>query len=154
MYLSSRDANTFPDLNEIEAIVDRLESIQLPEGDDWKTHYIRPRAVYFDNKHDQFIVFADYLYPEDRKDAVLTPRDVNLILRDGEGLHKDRGAEWYITSWDIRYVSTSQASDHFHLDHKDYYTPFLNQYRAGIGRARHGSFLRDISRWPTDLIIT
>jgi hypothetical protein len=63
LYLSSRTAHAFPTLKHVEDIVSRLESIKLPTGADFHHHYLRPRAVYFDNKHEQYSVFADYLLP-------------------------------------------------------------------------------------------
>ena len=74
------------------------------------------------------------------------------MLRDGAGLHSDGIAEWYITHWDIRYVQASQASDHFHLDHREYYMPFMNRYRSGI--PRNEVFLNDMSKWPIELLTT
>jgi len=119
----------------------------LPIGDEWSHHYIRPRAVYFDNANTQFIVFADYLYPRGKENEIISPRDIYLVLGDGIS---DDGTEWYIvTHWDIRYVETSQISDHFDLDHRDYYTPFMNQYRTGI--PRHGYFLNDMGEWSMGL---
>ena len=49
-------------------------------------------------------------------------------------LYSDGGAMWFITHWDIRYVPCSQISDHFHLDHKDYYESFVETYRYGSTR--------------------
>lgn len=39
-----------------------------------------------------------------------------------------------ISIQDIRYVPCMQISDHFHLDHKDYYQPFMDRYRVGFAR--------------------
>ena len=144
VYLSSRDANTFPALGEVEFIVRRLESIVLPSGEDWHWHIIRPRAVYFDNKHENFVAFADYLFPEDREDEVIAPQEINKVLRDGEALHTDGQAFWYTTFWDIRYVPTGQIGDHFHLDHKEYYEPYMNNFRIGLARTR---FISSLELW-------
>jgi hypothetical protein len=50
---------------------------------------------------------------------------------------------WCVTQWDIMYVPCMQISDHFHLDHKDYYQPFMDHYRIGIAR---DEFLSDRCR--------
>lgn len=134
LYLGSRTAHKFPSLADVEEIVRRLESIKLPDGEDWNCHYLRPRAVYFDDKHEQFSVFADYLYPEKRGAEILPPSELNNVLRDGMGLYNDDTSMWYLTNWDIKYVPCRQISDHFHLDHKDYYEPFMQQYRSGHAR--------------------
>jgi len=141
LYLGSRTAHKFPSLTEVEEIVRRLESIKLPDGEDWNRHYLRPRAVYFDDKHEQFSVFADYLYSKEGRDEVLPPNELDKVLRDGMGLYGDETGMWYLTSWDIRYVECLQISDHFHLDHKDYYEPFMQQYRLGMAR---NQFLSDM----------
>lgn len=141
LYLGSRTAHTFPTLVDVEEIVRRLKSIKLPSGTDWNRHYLRPRAVYFDNKHEQFSVFADYLYPEKHESEALSPAALNEILKDGDGLYSDGSGMWYLTHWDIRYVPCMQISDHFHLDHKDYYQPFMDRYRVGFPR---GEFLSDM----------
>lgn len=135
LYLSSRAAHTFPTLSDVEEIVRRLERIELPKDVDWNHHFLRPRAVYFDNKHEQFSVFADYLYPEKHESKALSPTELNEVLIDGQGLYSDGDAMWYLTHWDIRYVPCMQISDHFHLDHKDYYQPFMEHYRHGFPRS-------------------
>ncbi len=139
LYLSSRTANTFPALSDVEEIIRKLESIKLPERKSWDRHYIRPRAVYFDNKHGNFIVFADYLYPKDEYDSIVPPQEIKKVLQDGMGLYSNGASMWYITHWDIRYIPCSQISDHFHLDHKDYYEPFMDRYRMGLTRSGFGS---------------
>jgi len=134
IYLSSRTSNIFPSLKEVEEIIRRLESIPLPKGKDWEHHYIRPRGVYFDNKHEQFVVFADYLYPRGESETVLKPDAINDILQDGMGLYSDGNGMWYLTHWDVEYIETSQISDHFHLDHKDYYEKHMDNYKIGMAR--------------------
>jgi len=145
LYLSSRTAHAFPSLRDVEEIVRRLEGVKLPEGTDWDHHYLRPRAVYFDNKHEHFTVFADYLFPDKREASALGPEQLNEVLRDGEGLYSDGSAEWYQTRWDVRYVPTNQSSDHFHLDHKSYYVPYLNRFQVGIAR---DDFIGDMTWFP------
>jgi len=134
LYLSSRTSNIFPSLSEVEEIIRRLESIPLPEGKDWKHHYIRPRGVYFDNKHEQFVVFADYLFPRGDSGSVIKPEVINDILQDGMGLYSDGNGMWYLTHWDIEYIETNQISDHFHLDHKNYYEKHMDNYKIGMSR--------------------
>jgi hypothetical protein len=142
VYLSSRTANQFPDLKEVESILERLERVPLPKPREFDRHYLRPRAVFFDDKHEQFYVFVDYLFQRDDADRMLLPERLNTVLRDGEGLHGDAGVEWYITFWDVRYVETSQQSDHFHVDHKQYYESFLDNFRFGSPR---GPLLSDLA---------
>jgi hypothetical protein len=136
LYLGSRTSNLFPRLEDVEEIVRRLESIALPKGADWEQHYIRPRGVYFDDKHEQYCVFADYIFPHGKEQTTLSPETVNRVLKDGQGLYSDETSMWYLTHWDIRYVESNQMSDHFHLDHKAYYEPYMDNFR--IGNSREG----------------
>ncbi len=151
LYLSSRTANTFPDLDECEFIIARLESVRLPDPGEgylahWDKQYVRPRGIYFDNKHEQFYVFADYLVPEKTKtEKLLSPSDFNSVLHDCEGLHSDGTGMWYITYWDIKRVLTTPTSEHFHLDHKSYYERFMNNLRIGLTRGPWT--LGDIRDW-------
>ncbi|OQA02834.1 MAG: hypothetical protein BWY69_00815 [Planctomycetes bacterium ADurb.Bin401] len=151
LYLSSRTANTFPDLNECQFIIDRLETVPLPDpGLDVLAYldkqYLRPRAIYFDNKHEQFYVFADYLVPTKTKpQSILSPADFNVVLQDCRGLHSDKRGMWYITYWDIRRILTTPTSDNFHFDHKSHYEPFMNNFRMGLKRGPWT--LGDISDW-------
>jgi hypothetical protein len=134
LYLASRTSNLFPKLKDVEEMVLRLESITLPTGEEWAHHYLRPRAVYFDDKHEQYTVFADYLYPRGKAQDVLRPSILNRVLRDGQGLYSGGGWMSHLTYWDIRYVQTMQVSDHFHLDHKDHYELYMNNFQSGLAR--------------------
>jgi hypothetical protein len=146
LYLASRTSNLFPKLRDVEEIVVRLESIKLPKGKDWAEHYLRPRGVHFDDKHEQYSVFADYLYPLGKEKRTLTPKQIDAVLKDGQGLYSDSQSMWKLTFWDIRYVSTNQVSDHFHLDHKYYYEPYMDNFR--IGHSREG-FISELD-WVYD----
>ena len=44
-----------------------------------------------------------------------------MILRDGSGLHSEGGSEWYPCTWDIGFREIYPHSDHFDLDHYDFY---------------------------------
>jgi hypothetical protein len=143
LYLGSRISNLYPSLPDVEEIVKRLESVELPKGSDWNEHFIRPRAVYFDDKHDQYTVFADYIYPRGDNRNVLLPTQLDRVLKDGQGLYSDAQAMWKLTHWDISYVSTNQVSDHFHLDHKSYYEPYMDNFQTGSARK---SFINKLDR--------
>ena len=132
-YLTCRISNAFPDLHEVEVIADRLESVPLP-GSDFGSHYLRLRAVYFDDKHEQFSVFVDYLYPDGHEDDVLPPEQLQSILRSGYGLHSDSDGSWYTTYWDVRYVSANPYSDPFNVDSAMYYEPYMSNFRVGSSR--------------------
>jgi hypothetical protein len=133
VYLSSRIAHTFPALEEVEVIAARLLSVKLP-GKEWNRHRLRLRGVYFDDKHEQFSIFVDYLYPSEGVGDVLTPKQLDQVFRTGRGLHSDKTSEWYLANWDARYVEVSPMSDRFHADAKDFYEPYMSNFRIGHSR--------------------
>lgn len=137
LYLSSRDAVTFPDLEDVEEIVKKIEIFEVHDR-----QYLRPRAVYFDNKHENFSVFIDYIVPRDEEEEnIIKPSEFNEHFEDGQGLYSEGNVMWYITNWDIRLVKAFQYSDHFHLDHKNYYEPFIDSFKVGLDR---DGFLSDL----------
>lgn len=137
-YLSSRTANSFPSLDDVDAVLNKIEAIKLPEPKEnhwWNKHMIRLRAMYFDNKHENYIIFIDYIFPEDeKKENLITPKQFSEILKPGMGLYSDDIAMWKIAYWDVCYQKAIISSDHFHEDHKDYYVSFMNNYQYGRER--------------------
>lgn len=129
LYLSSRIAGRHPNLHECEYIISLLEQIK-PKAEH---EAVRPRAIYFDDKHDQFMVFADYLVPH-KQEPSLSPNDFEAVLHDGQGLHSDDDGMWYITYWDVQVQRIHPYSDHFNLDHYDFYNPVRGNFEAGIRR--------------------
>jgi len=120
-YLSSRTAHTFPTLTDVAAIIERMETVTLPAKHGWNSHLLRPRSIYFDNKHETFSVALDYIFPSEREFEALASDDILAQLKDGDCLHSDGVAGWMPTFWQLRRRSALQMSDHFHEDHADYY---------------------------------
>jgi hypothetical protein len=116
-------------LDECEFIIARLESIK-PTG---QFEAIRPRAIYFDDKHCQFTVFADYLVPHGQEPS-LRPSDFNATLEDGQALHTDGIGSWHDTHWDVALRRIFPYSDHFDLDHYDFYNPNRGMFEVGLPR--------------------
>lgn len=129
IHLSSRISGSYPNLDECEFIISRLEMIK-PTGEG---EAIRPRAIYFDDKHQTFTAFADYLVPHKHVPS-LTPKSFNIVVRDGQGLHTRDGGSWYTTNWDIQLKRISPYSDHFDLDHYDFYDSQIGNYEIGSQR--------------------
>lgn len=142
IYLNSRISSHFPSLAEVEAIVGKLESIPPQAAHE----VVRPRGVYFDEKHEHFHVFADYLVPE-RKSPSLSPSDFEAILRDGAGLHSDSGAERYLTFWDVRLVRTMPFSDRYQEDGSEYYEPHMPKFEVGEARGPTIGELAGLGVW-------
>lgn len=141
LYLSSRISSYLPSLDEVATIVQRLAKI--PVG---KNESVRVRAVYFDDKHEQFQVFADYMIPAGRKPK-LAPSDFEARLHDGQGLHYDADSMWYLTYWDISPVRTNRESDRFHLDSAEYYEPHLRNFETGSPRDRTIGEVAESEMW-------
>lgn len=92
LYMSSRDANTYPELKDIETMVAKLEEIPVFKDTEygWNSHYLRIRAVYYDDKHDSYSVFADYIFPRNcNKENIMKPKEINSYLKTGQGLYSD-----------------------------------------------------------------
>lgn len=144
IHLSSRISGRHPELSECEEIIRRLEAIH-PCG---PSESVRPRAIYYDDKHDQFAVFADYLVPRGAEPS-LSPQDFEDELHDWQGLHSDGVGMWKITAWDIQLRRIIPHSDHFDLDHYDFYVPHRATYRVGFPRGEYfiGETARYGNRW-------
>lgn len=129
LHLSSRVAGTHLNLKDCETVIGKLETVPI----DKRHECLRPRAIYLDDKNENFTVFADYLVPEGKK-PTLRPIEFNNVLRDGYGLYDDGKASWYTTMWDIAVKTVNPDSDHFHLDHYSFYNPYDGSFRVGISR--------------------
>jgi hypothetical protein len=123
MHLTSRIAGMHPNLAECEFFVGKLEEVAAKGADE----HVRPRAIFFDDKNGHFIVYADYLVPHDRN-PTLRPSDFNAVLQDGVALRN------FTANWDIQLKRIDPGSDHFHLDHDEYYNPTDGGSQSGITR--------------------
>jgi hypothetical protein len=130
LVLSNRISGNHPSLKVCEHIIARLESLPTGEGEQ-----VRPRAVFYDGKHDSFPVFADYLVPHD-KQPTQNPSDFEKVLQDDEGFYSEGNISWFPTHWDVRMRKVLPWSDHFDKDHYDYYDPYIGNYRLGSDRGR------------------
>jgi hypothetical protein len=142
IYLNCRQSAHFPPTSEVEIAIQRLEQIHPQNPDE----LIRPRAVYFDEKHEQFYVFADYLVPQSTEPSH-SPNDFERTLHDWQGLRANAGAMWYLTGWDIRLTFTNPYSEHYQIDHSDYYQPYLRNFERGLFRGPTIGDLAEMNRW-------
>lgn len=100
-----------------------IEKIKLK-----KDHFIRIRAVYFDDKNGNYSWFLDYMYPNDQQPIISSAR-ISKILGDGYALEDGQ-----CYSFDVISRPYFQNSDHYDKDHYDYYVPHLNNFRIGWQR--------------------
>ena len=144
IHLSSRISGEQPALGDIEFLVGLLEQVDI----DRDGEFIRPRALYFDDKHGSYIVFADYLVPSARSPS-LRPSDFNEVLCDGDGWNLEEDFGWFAVYWDVRLCPISPFSDHFDKDHYRYYDGAVGDFRYGIARgAMIGSLAAGGDAWP------
>jgi len=143
-YLSSRIASGTPRLQDVERIIAKLAAIPLaPAGEFGQRERLRLRAVYFDNKHENYHVFVDYLVPVARGGVVVTQslaaKPLLDLLEDGHGLYSDEVSSWYTTYWDILRIKTNQLSDRFEEDDQSHYETFLPNFKVGSSRSSAAS---------------
>jgi hypothetical protein len=120
--IGSRVAHHLPS---IAARITELEAVQLPTS-----HFIRPRAVWYNDKAGSYTWYIDYMRPDAEAPAI--SRAVLLdLLKDGWAL--DDGQ---IYNWDINFVRYLGWSDHYDEDHYDYYTRYLSNFLRGTPRER------------------
>jgi hypothetical protein len=102
-------------LRSTESRIAEIEEIrkQLP-----KDQFIRPRAIWYDDKNGAYKWYVDYMYPSRTKPA-LTKAQLASALHDGWAL--DDGQSYH---WDIRFVEYLPVSDHYDRDHYEYYVQY------------------------------
>jgi Restriction endonuclease len=110
-------------LPSIAARISDLEALQLPQG-----HFVRPRAVWYDDKNGGYTWYIDYMRPHAERPAI-TKTGIARLLRDGWALEDGQ-----IYSWDISIVEYNAFSDHYDKDHYDYYIRYIPNYLNGEPR--------------------
>lgn len=107
-------------LASIAARLKELEAIRLAPG-----HFIRLRAVHYDDKHGTYTWFVDYMHSSDKAPANIEDK-IKLAMRDDWGWNDGQHYRF-----DVRSVSYNSGSDHYDRDHYDYYMPFLANFFSG-----------------------
>lgn len=140
--MSSRYSNAYPYLESIETIVKIFEKIKIYEDKEygWNSHYLRLRAVYYDDRHSTHIAYLDYIYPNGCDIGnIIFPQELSELLSDAftDEEHKVMN----LPTWDVLYIAEAISSDGFQLDHKKYYEPYLKDFEQGDAREE---FLHDM----------
>ena len=143
LYLSCRHSNTYPYLESIETIVSIMERIQIFKDAEygWDSHYLRLRAVYYDDRHCTHIAYVDYIYPTGTdKSKLINPKELyDLFFKSfTDEDHKVMN----LPEWDVLFIEKNTGSDSFQLDHKNFYEPYLSEFEHGNARKE---FLHDIA---------
>jgi hypothetical protein len=105
-----------------------MEKIKLP-----KEHYLRLRAVYYDDKHCTHYAYIDYIYNRNTdKSTIISPKELHSLLFKTFVEEKDRPMN--LPDWDVLYIEASLGSDSFQFDHKNYYKPYMQDFERGMER--------------------
>ena len=111
----------------LKYIADRLDAInrlKLPKG-----HYIRLRAVYFDDKYTQFTIYIDYLLPQGELNGNFKLSEkVNKVCTEYIG--------GYYCNMDLKMYEYDKNSDNFDLDHRSYYFDYISDFVTGFSREK------------------
>ena len=111
-------------LPSIASRISEFEALPLPKG-----HFIRPRAVWYDDKNGGYQWYIDYLRPRGEP-AAMSKAMLLRALKDGWAL--DDGQTYH---WDISLVQYSEFSDHYDKDHYDFYTRYIPNFLNGKPRS-------------------
>lgn len=112
-------------LSSIEERISEIEDVanKLPNG-----HIIRPRAVWYDDKHGSYTWYVDYLYPHNATPAT-SEAAIKVALHDNWAL--DDGKMY---NWDVQLFQYWPHSDHYDQDHYDYYVRYMPNFLEGANR--------------------
>ncbi len=127
-YISLRiGTNCMNYLNYIEKIIVNmeLEQEQLP-----KNHYIRLRAIYYDDKRCNFHMFVDYLFP-DSYDGKNEQVNANV-----HKLSQDIWVDGIYCYIDFNIYKCRQFSDNFDVNHQNYYDKYIANFKSGCERIK------------------
>jgi restriction endonuclease len=113
-HLTNRIGSTWIDglLSSLHEVLDALQQLPVKEGEE-----IRPRAVFYDDKHGVFTWYLDLLV-ERGLEPSLTPEEIDEMLGGSASVpFSDR----QIYTWDITVREVMRGSDHYDPDHYTYY---------------------------------
>lgn len=107
----------------IEARISDIERIELSEK-----HFIRPRAVFYDDKNGCYTWYIDYMYPNG-SEPEFTTAELKHKLGDGYALEDGQ-----MYTFDVKCRAYLSSSDHYDPDHYDYYNKHMHKYLNGFER--------------------
>lgn len=110
-------------LKDISDRINEIEKAKLPNG-----HYLRLRAVHFDDKYTNYYLFLDYLVPKDSADEDIKVDD------DVYELLTERVIDGVSYSVDLYIYEYLPYSDNFDINHQEYYNNFIGNFKSGFPR--------------------
>lgn len=109
--------------------LDELRRLKLPQH-----HYIRLRAVYFDDKYSNFMLYLDYLIPQGTSEDNFKPS------ADVISFCNERIIDGTLYDVDLKIYEYNGGSDNFDLDHQSYYAYYIPNFKSGMEREKKGTF--------------
>lgn len=109
--------------------LDELNQLKLP-----KNHYIRLRAVYFDDKYTNFMLYLDYLLPQG------TAEEDFELSDDIIEVCNNRIIDGIYYNIDLKVYDYNGSSDNFDIDHQSYYAYYISNFKTGMERKKKGYF--------------
>lgn len=130
-YMSARlgtNYNYF--LKDIENIIDIIKKAKVS-----KDCILRLRGAYFDDKNTNYRLYIDYLIP------VGTAEDEDFLDGTVRQFEKYDIIDGISYDFDILTYKYNRGSEHFDVDHKDYYYPYIEIFRIGGIRERYRNYI-------------
>lgn len=112
-------------LPEIEKRIANINSLKLSKG-----HIVRVRAVYFDDKYTNYIMYIDYLIPKDETES----EDESYLETTVAQIEKYEIIDGISYQFDIQTYRYNASSDNHDIDHCSYYEPYIKDFSRGSSR--------------------
>jgi hypothetical protein len=125
-------------LESIKNRITEIESISLPEE-----HFLRIRAIYYDDKNGNYTWYLDYMYPIDKTPS-FCETDIAELLGDGY-IFED--GQTYM--FDVIHRSYFKHDDHYDPDHYDYYQSDTRFFSYGFERPHNYNGYKETREFQT-----
>ena len=127
IHLTNRIGSTWVDghLSSVWEVLNAIESLRLGPGEE-----VRPRAVFYDDKHGAYTWYVDLLVERGRTPSVLADQ-IARILGPSDVPFSDH----QIYAWDVQVREVMRSSDHYDPDHYNFYEPDEHLFQIGGWRS-------------------
>jgi hypothetical protein len=142
LYLSSRLSMHFNTVRYITKIYDYVQDVYKELDLGVKGIDLQLRAIYYDDKYTNYLAYVDFL--ADKKDAPDNPFELMELKEKIESTFREDLLPNIITleeggglslSWDVKaYFVSGYGDDGFDPHGKEFYTPYIDNFRHGYSR--------------------
>lgn len=141
LYLSSRLSMHFKTVTYISEIYDYLQEVYQELDLEVNKIDLQLRAIYYDDKYTNYLAFVDFL--GDIKDAPENPFELKELKDEIETAFRDDLLPYMVEvdgggaslTWDVKaYFVQGYGNDGYDPHGKEYYTPYINNFRHGYSR--------------------